>query len=131
MKFDFGDIPADLADEADGNGANRWSRAAEATRRTDEQVPRERRALPEKKIKIGDLRAGTTMRIQPMSVRELPSRTRACSACSMPSSSSCCPVDIPPVTGAGRTNEGERKASDERKFSALAFKIMTDPLSVS
>ncbi len=38
------------------------------------------------------------------------------------------PTDIPPVTG---TNENEepitRKAEDGEKFSALAFKIMTDP----
>ena len=38
------------------------------------------------------------------------------------------PVDIPPVSG---TDEAEapvvRKADDEEKFSALAFKLMTDP----
>jgi elongation factor G len=38
------------------------------------------------------------------------------------------PVDIPPVTG---TDEDEqpvtRKADDNEKFSALAFKLMTDP----
>ena len=39
------------------------------------------------------------------------------------------PVDVPPVVGVG-SGEGEemsRKASDEEPFSALAFKIMTDP----
>ena len=38
------------------------------------------------------------------------------------------PLDIPPVTG--ELEDGEvtsRKASDDEKFSALAFKIMTDP----
>jgi len=38
------------------------------------------------------------------------------------------PIEMPPVTGLlsdGR--EGTRKASDEEKFSALAFKILTDP----
>jgi elongation factor G len=38
------------------------------------------------------------------------------------------PVDIPPVEG--ETESGEkvlRKASDDEKFSALAFKLMTDP----
>ncbi len=38
------------------------------------------------------------------------------------------PTDIPPVTGEGEGGgRVERKASDEEKFSALAFKIMTDP----
>ncbi len=38
------------------------------------------------------------------------------------------PTDIPPVKGTDENEkEAIRKASDEEKFSALAFKIMTDP----
>ena len=38
------------------------------------------------------------------------------------------PVDIPPVVGENENGEEEtREASDEAKFSALAFKLMTDP----
>jgi len=40
------------------------------------------------------------------------------------------PVDIPPVQGIDESDETkklERKADDSEKFSALAFKIMTDP----
>lgn len=39
------------------------------------------------------------------------------------------PLDIPPVEGTNpKTGETEtRKASDDEPFSALAFKIMTDP----
>lgn len=38
------------------------------------------------------------------------------------------PIDIPPVTGLGEDDEPlTRKADDNEKFSALAFKIMTDP----
>ena len=38
------------------------------------------------------------------------------------------PTDIPPVKGVlENESEGERKASDEEPFAALAFKIMTDP----
>jgi len=38
------------------------------------------------------------------------------------------PTDIPPVRGILEDgSEGERKASDDEPFSALAFKIMTDP----
>ena len=37
------------------------------------------------------------------------------------------PVDIPPVKGVdGHDKEVERKASDDEKFAALAFKLMTD-----
>jgi len=38
------------------------------------------------------------------------------------------PTDIPPVKGVlENDSEGERSASDEEPFAALAFKIMTDP----
>ena len=38
------------------------------------------------------------------------------------------PIDIPPVKGSKENgNADERKPSDEEPFSALAFKIMTDP----
>jgi elongation factor G len=38
------------------------------------------------------------------------------------------PTDIPPVTGVNESEEPiSRKAEDSEKFSALAFKIMTDP----
>jgi elongation factor G len=38
------------------------------------------------------------------------------------------PIDVPPVTGLDRAgNETSREPSDDAPFSALAFKIMTDP----
>lgn len=37
------------------------------------------------------------------------------------------PIDVPPVTGEADGVEAKRQASDNEKFSALAFKIMTDP----
>src|SRR5574337_812587 len=38
------------------------------------------------------------------------------------------PVDIPPVPGTDdRDHEVSRRADDKEKFSALAFKLMTDP----
>ncbi len=38
------------------------------------------------------------------------------------------PLDIPPIVGADRSgSETARKASDDEPFSAIAFKIMTDP----
>ncbi|MFX6645129.1 EF-Tu/IF-2/RF-3 family GTPase, partial [Acinetobacter baumannii] len=37
------------------------------------------------------------------------------------------PVDIPPVKGIGENDEQvERAAADDEKFSALAFKLMSD-----
>ncbi len=40
-----------------------------------------------------------------------------------------CPLDIPPVEGINPDNgqKSSRKADDKEPFSALAFKIMTDP----
>jgi small GTP-binding protein domain len=40
-----------------------------------------------------------------------------------------CPLDVPAITGINPDTEEEdsRKASDDEPFSALAFKIMTDP----
>ena len=58
------------------------------------------------------------------------SRTRACSPCSTPSSTSCpAPLDVPPTTGMDLKGieELERPADDNEPFSALAFKIMSDP----
>ena len=39
------------------------------------------------------------------------------------------PLDVPPIRGIvpGEEEESERKSSDDEPFSALAFKIMTDP----
>ena len=38
------------------------------------------------------------------------------------------PIDIPPVKGIlENESQGERRAADDEAFSALAFKIMTDP----
>ena len=38
------------------------------------------------------------------------------------------PLDIPPIVGEDRSgNETSRKANDDEPFSAIAFKIMTDP----
>ncbi|MDG2028608.1 MAG: elongation factor G [Acidimicrobiales bacterium] len=38
------------------------------------------------------------------------------------------PLDVPPITGEDKQgNEASRSASDDEPFSALAFKIMTDP----
>jgi len=127
MKFTFEEIPAELLEQA-----KEWrEKMVEAAAEANEELMNkylEEGELTEEEITAG-LRARTlATEIQPMlcgtafknkgvqrmldAVIEL-----------LPS-----PVDIPPVAG---TNEDEqpvsRKADDEEKLSALAFKLMTDP----
>ena len=60
------------------------------------------------------------------------SRTRACSPCSTPSSTTCPPRSTsPPIEGHDVGDEDKvvaRQPDDDEPFSALAFKIMRDPL---
>ncbi len=127
MKFTFEDIPANLVEQAKEWREKMVEAAAEASEELMNKYLEEG-DLTEAEITAG-LRARTlACEIQPMlcgtafknkgvqrmldAVVEL-----------LPS-----PVDIPPVSG---TNEAEeptsRKADDEEKLSALAFKLMTDP----
>lgn len=127
MKFTFEDIPADLVETA-----KEWrEKMVEAAAEANEDLMN--KYLEEGDLTEAEITQGLRTRtiggeIQPMlcgtafknkgvqrmldAVIEL-----------MPS-----PVDIPPVTG---TDESEqptsRKADDNEKFSALAFKLMTDP----
>ncbi|QWT47353.1 elongation factor G [Azospira inquinata] len=127
MKFEYRDIPADLQELAQTWREQMLEAAAEASEELMNQYL-ESGDLPEADI-IKGLRARTiACEIQPMlcgtafknkgvqkmldAVIEL-----------LPS-----PVDIPPVTGHDDDDkEAERKAADDEKFSALAFKLMTDP----
>ncbi|WP_101048307.1 elongation factor G [Macromonas nakdongensis] len=127
MKFTFEEIPAELVEQAKEWREKMVEAAAEASEELMNKYLEEGE-LTEEEITAG-LRARTlATEIQPMlcgtafknkgvqrmldAVIEL-----------LPS-----PVDIPPVAG---TNEDEepasRKADDEEKLSALAFKLMTDP----
>ena len=127
MKFDYAEIPADLL-----ASAKEWrEKMLEAAAESSEELMNkylEEGDLTEAEIKQG-LRTRTIAgEIQPMlcgtafknkgvqrmldAVIEL-----------MPS-----PVDIPPVKGTDEDEkETSRKADDSEKFSALAFKLMTDP----
>ncbi len=127
MKFDYVDIPAELQAECEKWRSNMVEAAAEANE-----------DLMNAYLEAGDLSEAEILKglrtrtiageIQPMlcgtafknkgvqrmldAVIEL-----------LPS-----PVDIPPVRGHDDDDaEVERRASDEEKFSALAFKLMTDP----
>jgi elongation factor G len=127
MKFNFAEIPAELLEQA-----KEWrEKMVEAAAEANEELMNkylEEGDLTEEEITLG-LRTRTIAgEIQPMlcgtafknkgvqrmldAVIEL-----------MPS-----PVDIPPVKGMDEDEQPvTRKADDNEKFSALAFKLMTDP----
>jgi len=127
MKFDYRDIPADLVDTAQEWREQMVEAAAEASEDLMNEYL-ENGDLSEEKIKQGLRLRTLACEIQPMlcgtafknkgvqrmldAVIEL-----------LPS-----PVDIPPVQGTDeREQPVSRKADDAEKFSALAFKLMTDP----
>ena len=127
MKFNFEEIPANLVEEAKKWREGMVEAAAEASEELMNKYLEEG-DLSEEEITHG-LRVRTIAgEIQPMlcgtafknkgvqrmldAVIEL-----------MPS-----PLDIPPVAGTDEDEkEVSRKADDSEKFSALAFKLMTDP----
>ncbi|VGO07464.1 Translation elongation factor G [plant metagenome] len=126
-KFDYADIPAELKDQAD-----EWrEKLVEAAAESSEELMNkylEGNSLTEEEINVA-LRTRTIAgEIQPMlcgTAFKNKGVQRMLDAVIdyLPS-----PVDIPPVDG--ETDEGEaitRKADDSEKFSALAFKLMTDP----
>ena len=127
MKFEYRDIPAELKAEAE-----EWhEKMVEAAAEADEE-------LMNKYIEIGDLDEADIK-------RGLRKRTLAGEIVPMLCGSAFknkgvqamldaviellpSPVDIPPVKGLDdREREVSRRADDDEKFSALAFKLMTDP----
>ncbi len=127
MKFDYRDIPAELADEA----ATWREQMVEAAAEASEDLMNaylENGDLTEAQI-IEGLRTRTiASEIQPMlcgTAFKNKGVQRMLDAVLdlMPS-----PVDIPPVEGELENGQpANRKADDNEKFSALAFKLMTDP----
>ncbi|MEY4363266.1 MAG: elongation factor, partial [Pseudomonadota bacterium] len=127
MKFTFEDIPADLVEDA-----KKWREGmVEAAAEANEDLMN--KYLEEGDLSEADIKLGLRLRtiateIQPMlcgTAFKNKGVQRMLDAVIdfLPS-----PVDIPPVSG---TDEDEqpvsRKADDGEKFSALAFKLMTDP----
>jgi elongation factor G len=127
MKFDYRDIPADLKAECDKWRENMVEAAAEATE-----------DLMNKYLEEGDLSEADIMkglRIRTIAFEIVPMvcgsafKNKGVQAMLdkvvelMPA-----PTDIPPTRA--EDEDGKEiflKASDDEKFSALAFKIMTDP----
>ncbi|MBW4869945.1 MAG: elongation factor G [Clostridiaceae bacterium] len=127
-KFEIEDIPEDLKDLADEYRENMIEKIAEhddelmvkyleGEELTAEEIKRAIRKATIK-VEITPVLCGSSYKnrgVQPLIdaiVDYMPS-----------------PLDIPPIKGieVGTDEEGERKASDDEPFSALAFKIMADP----
>ena len=127
MKFEYKDVPAELLDTA-----KEWrEKMVEAAAEANEELMNkylEEGDLSEDEIKQGLRQRTIATEVQPMlcgTAFKNKGVQRMLDAVIdfLPS-----PVDIPPVAG---TDEDEqpvtRKADDGEKFSALAFKLMTDP----
>ena len=127
MKFDYREIPAELVELA-----NEWrSKMVEVAAESSEE-------LMDQYLENGDLTEAQV-------IKGLRDRTIACEIQPMLCGTAFknkgvqrmldaviellpSPVDIPPVTGEKENGEPDtREASDDSKFSALAFKLMTDP----
>jgi elongation factor G len=127
MKFNYGEIPADLVEVA-----NKWrENMVEAAAEANEELMNaylETGELSEEQIVEGLRLRTLATEIQPMlcgSAFKNKGVQRMLDAVIqlLPS-----PVDIPDVKGESETGEPlTRKADDAEKFSALAFKLMTDP----
>jgi elongation factor G len=127
MKFEYHDIPGELVGVAEEWRANMVEAAAEANEDLMNKYLEEGE-LPEEDV-IAGLRARTlACEIQPMlcgTAFKNKGVQRMLDAVIqyLPS-----PIDIPPVAGVDEDEkEVVRYAKDDEKFSALAFKLMTDP----
>ncbi len=126
MKFEYQEIPADLADLAEEWRGKMIEAAAEASEELMNKYL-EGEDLTEEEIVLGLRTRTLNCEIQPVlcgSAFKNKGVQRMLDAVIeyLPA-----PTDIPPVQGT--TEDGEpisRKADDEEKFSALAFKLMND-----
>ncbi|MEQ1629055.1 MAG: elongation factor G [Gallionella sp.] len=127
MKFDYREIPAELKELAAEWREKMVESAAEASEDLMNAYL-ENGDLTEDQIVLGIRTRTIACEIQPMlcgSAFKNKGVQRMLDAVIqfLPS-----PVDIPDVTGISETDEPtSRKADDSEKFSALAFKLMTDP----
>ena len=127
IKFDYVDVPADMVELA----AEWREKLVEAAAESSEELMNkylEGGVLTEEEIQLGIRTRTIACEIQPMlcgTAFKNKGVQRMLDAVIeyLPS-----PVDIPPVKGElDDGTETSRKADDSEKFSALAFKLMTDP----
>ncbi len=127
MKFEYQDIPAELVDVA-----NEWrEKMIESAAEANEDLMNkylEEGELSEEEI-IAGLRARTiACEIQPMLCGTAFKNKGVQRMLDAVIQFLPAPTDIPPVSGFDLNDkECSREASDDAPFSALAFKIMTDP----
>ncbi len=127
IKFTYVDIPAELQAEADEWHEKLVEAAAESSEELMDKYL-EGGKLTEEEIQLGIRTRTIACEIQPMlcgTAFKNKGVQRMLDAVIeyLPS-----PVDIPPVKGElDDGSETSRKADDSEKFSALAFKLMTDP----
>ncbi|WP_374404195.1 elongation factor G [Niveibacterium sp.] len=126
MKFEYGEIPAELVSVAE-----EWrEKMVEAAAESSEDLMNkylEEGSLPEADIVHGLRERTIKGEIQPMlcgSAFKNKGVQRMLDAVIelLPS-----PIDIPPVSGEDDGKPAVRHASDDEKFAALAFKLMNDP----
>ena len=127
MKFELQDIPAELAEEAKRWRENMVEVAAEASEELMNKY------LEEGDLSVDDLKTALRTRtvageIFPMLCGTAFKNKGVQAMLDAVIDYLPAPTDIPPVKGIlENESEGERRAADSEPFSALAFKIMTDP----
>ena len=127
MKFDYREIPADLKAECDKWRENMVEAAAEANEELMNKYLEEG-SLSEEEILKGLRMRTIAFEIVPMVCGSAFKNKGVQAMLDKVIELMPAPTDIPPTKAEdGDGNEIRLKASDDEKFSALAFKIMTDP----
>ena len=127
MKFEYRDIPAELADLA-----KEWhDKMVEAAAEADDDLTHkylEGHDLSAEDVKKGLRKRTLANQIVPMLCGSAFKNKGVQAMLDAVIDYLPAPTDIPPVKGELESGkEGERKASDDEPFAGLAFKIMTDP----
>jgi elongation factor G len=127
IKFNYEEIPADLVDTA-----NEWrEKMLEAAAESSEELMDKYLSgepLSEEEVKLAIRTRTLAGEIVPMMCGSAFKNKGVQAMLDGVIDYMPAPSDIPPVTGELENGEKtERHATDEEKFSALAFKIMTDP----
>ena len=127
MKFEYGEIPADLVDVC-----NEWrEKMLEAAAEANEELMNkylEEGDLTEAEVKFAIRQRTINGEIQPMMCGSAFKNKGVQAMLDAVIEYLPSPIDIEDVTGTDDSeNPISRKADDAEKFSALAFKLMTDP----
>ncbi|HQW20592.1 MAG TPA: elongation factor G [Rhodocyclaceae bacterium] len=126
-KFEYGEIPANLKEKAQEWREKMLEAAAEASEELMNKYL-EAGDLNEEDIKLGLRTRTINAEIVPMMCGSAFKNKGVQAMLDAVIELMPAPTDIPPVTGIlENETEGQRAASDAEPFSALAFKIMTDP----